>query len=414
MKKKIAVIGAGVSGLTAAHFLRSRYLVTVYEKESEPGGLIRCRRMEDGSLFHICGGHVFNSKRPDVLDWFWSIFDRDKDFIKAERNAVIVFDDGQIVPYPIENHAYFLPVEIQQSFISDLLKMNLINQQPTNFEEFLKMRFGDTLYQLYFGPYNEKIWKQPLNKVPLGWLEGKLPMPTAQEIVFNNMNHVEEKKFVHSSFWYEKYNGSQFLADTLARGLDVRYNTQVNRMWFDGKCWTIDSDKYDACVFCGNVKDLLMSVRGVDLSSFTNPVEQLDYHGTTSVFCSISTNPYSWVYQPSKHHGSHRIICTGNFSPTNNGSNSLTATVEFTDRVAPDSIVAQLRLMPFSPKLLDYHYSSYTYPIQDCSTRMMIGALKQRLAEVGMFLTGRFADWEYYNMDMAMGAAMDTTKNITI
>ena len=28
------------------------------------------------------------------------------------------------------------------------------------------------------------------------------------------------------------------------------------------------------------------------------------------------------------------------------------------------------------------------------------------------YLTGRFADWEYYNMDVAMGAAMDLCKMI--
>ena len=76
---KIAVIGAGVSGMCSAHFLKERYSVTVFEKESVPGGLIKCRRV-NGSLFHTCGGHVFNSKRQDVLDWFWS------KFVKEEEN----------------------------------------------------------------------------------------------------------------------------------------------------------------------------------------------------------------------------------------------------------------------------------------------------------------------------------------
>ena len=65
--QKIAIIGAGVSGLSAAHFLKDKYEVTVFEKEDRPGGLIKCRRV-NGSLFHTCGGHVFNSKRQDVLD----------------------------------------------------------------------------------------------------------------------------------------------------------------------------------------------------------------------------------------------------------------------------------------------------------------------------------------------------------
>ena len=52
--KKIAIIGAGISGLSSAHFLKDHYDVTVFEKESTPGGLIRCERVGD-NLFHTCG-----------------------------------------------------------------------------------------------------------------------------------------------------------------------------------------------------------------------------------------------------------------------------------------------------------------------------------------------------------------------
>ena len=66
---RIAIIGAGISGLTVAQLLKKRHEVVVFEKEATPGGLIRCRRV-NGNLFHICGGHVFNSKREDVLIGF--------------------------------------------------------------------------------------------------------------------------------------------------------------------------------------------------------------------------------------------------------------------------------------------------------------------------------------------------------
>lgn len=38
----------------------------------------------------------------------------------------------------------------------------------------------------------------------------------------------------------------------------------------------------------------------------------------------------------------------------------------------------------------------------------MIKQMKAELAPYGFSFTGRFADWEYYNMDVAMGAAMDS------
>lgn len=410
--RRVAVIGAGVSGLTVAQQLKDRYKVTVYEKESTPGGLIRCKRVE-GSLYHICGGHIFNSKRQDVLDWFWSKFDRSSEFSKADRNSVVFMKDGRHIPYPIENHMYLFDEETQKSFINDLLAIARTEGcEPQNFEEFLKFRFGDTLYNLYFQPYNEKVWRRNLKTVPLSWLEGKLPMPSVQEMIYNNINQVKEKSFVHSTFWYEKENGSQFIADRLAQGIDVRYNSEIKNITRVADGWLVDNEHFDLVVFCGNIKCLPIVLQGVDMTQFASDIESLEYHGTTSVFCEIDRNPYSWIYLPDDRFDSHRIICTGNFAASNNAQDKMTATVEFTDEISKDEILEHLSRIPMNPKYLDHHYNRYTYPIQDSNTRSMISSLKSRLSEENFYFTGRFADWEYYNMDVAMGAAIDLCKNI--
>lgn len=407
--KKIAVIGAGVSGLTCARELKDRNKVTVFEKESTPGGLIRCRRIE-GSLFHICGGHVFNTRNQNVLDWFWNIFNK-SDWRLTDRNSVVFMNDGLEIPYPIENHVYLFGTEVQKSFINDLVEIAADSQfQPSNFEEFLKHRFGSTLYRMYFQPYNEKVWRRDLRHVPLSWLEGKLPMPTVAEMIYNNINHVKEKQFVHSTFWYEKHGGSQLIADTLAKGLDIRYEADVKTIEKDGEHWKVCGEEFDTVIFCGNLKDLPSVLKGAEISNYTPQIDALEYHGTTSVFCEIENNPYSWIYLPSRDHESHRIICTGNFSPTNNAEGKMTATVEFTDKISEADIKKNLAKIPLNPRYITHHYNRYTYPVQDSSTRKMIKSLKSVLSARNFFLTGRFADWEYYNMDAAMGAALELCK----
>lgn len=406
--KKVAIIGAGISGLgTARLLLEKGYSVKVFEKEDAPGGLIRCKRVE-GSLFHLCGGHVFNTRRPEVLSWFWRHF-REDEFVKRDRNSAIWFDGGKIIPYPVENYVYLLDEKTQQSVIADFLEMAGGGASlADNFEDFLKCRFGKTLYELYFKPYNEKVWMRDLSRVPLSWLEGKLPMPTVQEMIYNNMNHVAEKQFVHSSFWYERNNGSQFIADRLAEGLDIVYGAQVGSIVLRDGEWRVMDEAFDKIVFCGNVKNLVKMVRGVDIRAFEPAVDRLEYHGTTAVFCETEENPYTWIYQPSRAYRSHRIICTGNFSETNNAAGRHTATIEFTDAIGEAEILEQLKKMPFSPRYITHHYSQYTYPIQDASTRTMIQSLKAALKPHGLYFTGRFADWEYYNMDVAIAAAMKT------
>lgn len=436
--QKVAIIGAGVSGVSAAHFLKNRYEVTVFEGENRPGGLIKCR-LVNGNLFHTCGGHVFNSKRKDVLDWFWSIFKRDEEFIKTDRNSCVFMDksgsslEHDNIPYPIENHMYLFNEDTQKKFYEDLKEIDKVkgmNAKFTdydNFGDFLRWRFGKTLYDMYFQPYNEKVWRRDLTTVPMSWMEGKLPMPTTQEMRDNNANHVEEKTFVHSSFWYEKLKGSQYIADKLAEDLDIRYNSRVESIEFRvvennpdsnskrGK-WIVCGEEFDKVVFCGNIKDMAKIIDGFDISLYSKQIEALEYHGTTAVFCEIDRNPYSWIYQPSRKHESHRIICTGNFSSTNNDATipqgRITATIEFTDEISKEEILDNLKRIPLNPKYLDHKYNKYTYPIQNVETRGMIKSLKTALAPLGFYFTGRFADWEYYNMDIAMGAAMDLCKKL--
>ena len=115
---------------------------------------------------------------------------------------------------------------------------------------------------------------------------------------------------------------------------------------------------------------------------------------------------------PSRKYESHRIICTGNFSPNNNAQGEMTATIEFTDKIDKDAIGKNLKLMPYHPRYITHQYNQYTYPIQSRDTADMIKSLKTCLSNNGFYVTGRFADWEYYNMDVAIKAAMKTCAQI--
>lgn len=406
---KIAVIGGGISGLSIARMLQKGNDVVIYEKESRPGGLIKCSVIE-GSLYHQTGGHVFNTKRQDVWDWFDNFFNREKEFKKALRNSVVAMPEQKMIPYPIENHVYMFEETIARQFISDLLNMAKAEQRmPVNFEEFLRYQFGETLYRLYFQPYNRKVWHKELTSIPLSWLEGKLPMPTIEEMIYNNMNHVEERAFVHSSFLYPLQGGSQFLADRLAEDLNIVYGTYVSALQRLDKGWLVNGDAFDCVIFCGNLKQLPTLLTGLDklVQAYEKEINSLESHGTTSVFCEIDRNDYSWIYMPDDKYEAHRIICTGNFSENNNAVGKMTGTVEFTDYISKEAILDNLKRVPYHPKYLAHHYEQYTYPVQNSATRTMVSELKKDLRKENMFLLGRFAEWEYYNMDVAIGAALD-------
>lgn len=403
-KKHFAIIGAGISGLSIAHMLAAKDVkVTIFEKESTPGGLVRCEWV-NGVLYHCVGGHVFNSRNKAVLDWFWQHLNK-ADFELATRHAIVALADGTVVDYPIENHLYQMKEEMRESVLDDLLNI-VQNGYPgdDNFDDFLRHRFGKTLYHAYFAPYNRKIWRQPLTNVPLEWLNGKLPMPTVREILSANIGQVKEMNMVHSTFHYPRIGGSQFIANSLAKGLDIRYSSPINDITRHCDKWNVRGEEFEAIIFCGNVKDLPTMLQGSGIS--LPMVETLQYHGTTSVLCEVEPNPYSWIYMPSEEHESHRIICTGNFAHANSPEGLSTATIEFTEQMNKQEILDQLRHIPFSPRYITHRYTPCTYPVQDGETRRIINQTKAILAPHNIYLLGRFAEWEYYNMDASMEAAM--------
>jgi protoporphyrinogen oxidase len=406
----IAVIGSGISGLSIGQLLKPHANVTVYETKSKSGGLIKCDRVND-CLFHKVGGHVFNSKNQEVLAWFWSFFDRDKEFVSVKRNAKIYFEQ-QVIGYPVENYIYKLEKPLVKKIITELVELQ---KQPAkspfdydNFEQFLKASFGDTLFNIYFGPYNQKIWQTDLSKVAMQWLEGKLPMPNYTDIIYSNFIREENDDMVHSTFFYPKNEGSQFIADRFSQGLNILRDNAVNQISIvDGKL-TIANKNYDRLVYTGDIRSVPAEIRELLISNGVdwNLVAALKSNGTSNLFCETDDTDISWLYIPQSFTKAHRIIYTGNFSETNNrGSNRKTCVVEFSGRVDYAVMVKEIEKLPGKLTPLASNYEPNSYVIQDKNTRGLIAQIKTILEQHNIYLLGRFAEWEYYNMDKAIEAA---------
>ncbi len=406
-----AIIGAGITGLTIARIMQEKgHTVKVFETEKKPGGLIRCSREKGDVLYHRVGGHVFNSRRQDVLDWFWALFDKESDFRLATRRAEIYFNPECWVPYPIENHLRDLPEETRHQVVDELLTvLKNGSTDVDNLGDFFQTRFGKTLNEIYFTPYNDKIWQMDCKKIPLSWLDGKLPLPSIRDVLINNIDQVTEMKMVHSSFYYPKQGGSQFLANRMAEGIDVVYNAAISQIGRKAEQWLVEGEVFDKVIFTGNIKQLpnLLNQAMPLEDSFISGIEKLEYHGTCSVLCHLKPNDYSWVYIPNPQLKSHRVICTGNFSPHNNGSCEMTGTVEFSCPMSKEDILEQLSFMPFEPEYISHHWEPCTYPIAGVEGKQLIDKIKEQYEAKGFYLLGRFAEWEYYNMDAAIGAALD-------
>jgi len=98
MKKKVAVIGAGFSGLSAAAYLgRAGYDVHVFEKHDQPGGRARQFTTPEGYKFDMGPSWYW---MPDIIESFFSDFGyRTSDFfdlISLNPQFEMIFSSGKI------------------------------------------------------------------------------------------------------------------------------------------------------------------------------------------------------------------------------------------------------------------------------------------------------------------------------
>jgi protoporphyrinogen oxidase len=414
---KIAIIGAGISGLSAGQILGKNHNVELFDKASKPGGLVKCDRIND-NLFHKVGGHVFNSRNQKVLDWFWSFFDRDNEFIKARRNAKILLQ-GKLIGYPLENYLHQLDKSLVSKILDDFISPDYKPKDPfsyDNFAEFLRSNFGETLYETYFRPYNEKIWNTDLSNIPLAWLDGKLPMPNLKEMLLSNIVVQEETEMVHATFYYAKEDGSQFIANRLAKGLHIHQNAEISHIEKrEGKYWLSGQGPFDKIVYTGDIRKIDQILSGTDISrKISGTLKDLPSNGTSNIFCETDFGDISWLYLPGEEVKAHRIIYTGTFAESNNrGSKRQTCVVEFSGNYTYDFMCDQIKKLPGNLIPLGYNQEPNSYILHTHASKAAIEEVRATLKKENIFLLGRFAEWEYYNMDKAIEAAMALDEEIS-
>jgi protoporphyrinogen oxidase len=249
-----------------------------------------------------------------------------------------------------------------------------------------------------------------LSTVPMHWLEGKLPMPDVKKVIIDNILRKQETEMVHSTFYYPKKGGSQFIIDRLATNLEILNSHPVTQLQLNGKKWIVDGlHTFDAVVYTGDVR-VLKTILTTDsqVLDTADAVRSLRSNGTSNLLCYTDDTDISWLYLPDAKTKAHRIIYTGNFSPENNTPNKRkTCVVEFSGKVSLDVMKEEIKNLPGNLEAIKSNYEPNSYVVQDKDTRVNIKKLKDQLSPLNFYLTGRFAEWEYYNMDKAIEASMN-------
>lgn len=154
---RVAIIGAGPAGITAAYELaKSSVKVEVYEASSQVGGLAKTIQLWNQKV--DLGPHRFFSsdKRVNTL-WLEVV---GKEYRMVDRLTRIYYKN-RYFHYPLKPLDALVNLGFYQASLCMLsyFKEKLIPiKQDGSFESWVTNRFGRKLFEIFFKTYSEKLW----------------------------------------------------------------------------------------------------------------------------------------------------------------------------------------------------------------------------------------------------------------
>lgn len=239
--KKVAIIGGGPAGLTAAHELTKHGIEgVVFEKDSVVGGISRTVE-RDGYRFDI-GGHRFFTKVSEVEDLWHEMIG--EDFITRPRLSRIYYG-GKFFYYPLRAMNALRNLGIFEAFLCVLsyLKAKIFKRKSNeSFEDYIVNNFGERLYKHFFKTYTEKVWGIPCTEIRAEWAAQRIQGLSLWSAVVNAVFKPKGQgiKTLIEEFEYPVLGPGmmweKFTAFVEAKGIPVHMETDVIKIhWEPGK-----------------------------------------------------------------------------------------------------------------------------------------------------------------------------------
>ena len=429
---KTAILGGGLSGLTLARFLHERGEdLVVLEAEPEVGGLCRSRR-EGGFCFDTGGSHIIFSRDEEVLRFMLSVLGGNRAVRK--RNTRIFYKD-RFVKYPFENGLSELPKEDLYFCLHEYIKTLITSERGElppvkTFQDWIYATFGKGIAECYLLPYNRKIWNYPPEQMSAHWVEGRVPRPPVEDIIRSAVG-IETEGYTHQAvFSYPQEGGIEALVRAVALPVTDRVTCgfRVSSIRRCGEGWEIGDGARTICadrlISTIPLQHLIPALEGAP-EQVREAVGSLRYNSVCSVFIGVKGKvpDISWLYVPDPGIGLlNRVSFPSNYSTgvAPEGCGSVLAEITYNegdpltgmnDAEIITHVIQSLETMQLV-RNEDVIYTGiarhrFAYVVYDLDYLANIRIVREYCREIGIDLVGRFAQFEYLNMDGCIRSVME-------
>lgn len=207
---KYLILGAGISGLTFADWIKSDdYLIC--EADAEIGGYCRTIR-KDGFVWDY-SGHFFHFKQKAIEDYLVSRMGSDN-ILKVRKQTKILWKNG-MVDFPFQKNIHQLP---REDFIDCLFDLYFKEEEAvSNFSEMLYAKFGRGIAEKFLIPYNEKLYATDLASLDIDAMGRFFPYARLDEII-RNFKEPDNESY-NASFTYPLGGAIEYI-NAMAKGVE--------------------------------------------------------------------------------------------------------------------------------------------------------------------------------------------------
>ncbi len=407
-KIKYLIIGAGISGLTFANYIKDDYIIL--EKESEVGGY--CRTIKRKDFIWDYAGHFFHFKTEEFKKIFMDNVE-DTDIIYKDKCTKILYKDA-LIDYPFQTNIHELE---KQEFIDCLY--DLFNKQEKetydNFLDMLYGKFGKSIVEKFLKPYNEKLYACDLQKLDKDAMGRFFPYADTKQII-NNMKNNKDISY-NNKFLYPK-NGAGSFIEILYNNLEkerIKLNSTIENIDQENKIVTTQDGKKYQYEYLINTAPLNHFLLLFNNKEYMNLEQELSYNKVL-VF-NLGFNKKSklekehWIYIPDKEVNYYRIGFYDNILD----SDKLSMYIEIgfdkqaaiNEKEQLDMTLKNLRkqnIIDDNMKLEEYVsiIMDPAYVHINGKTDKKITELKNNLKDKNIYTIGRYGAWTYCSMEDCM------------
>lgn len=385
---------------------------------------------EEGFTFDCGGSHIIFSKDKTAMNFMLSVLGKNK--IRNRRNTRVLYHDCY-VKYPFENDLASLSKIENFECLYDFIKNTIEKEKgqlksPENLEEWFYYSFGKSITKKYLIPYNEKIWKYSAAKTNLNWVE-RIPQPPIEDIVKSSLG-IETEGYTHQlNFYYPRTGGIESVVRELRTRIadNITINFNVSKITKENSNWIISNGKlsrrYNTIISTIPVPELIQAMDAP--VEVRRAAQELKHNSLISLMIGLDKpklNNLSWLYIPDKDILPHRVSFPSNFSPyvAPEGKSSILAEItckfgsrlwKMSDKAVKNRVIDDLSTLKILNRddicFTKVKRFKYAYVINDLEYENNIKVVKSFAKASGIKLLGRFAEFEYLNMDACIRHVID-------